>query len=54
MSQSLVSSLTAGLGAETINRVAAEECGDQHAITDNATEQGRAKSRRISAKVLHK
>jgi outer membrane protein OmpA-like peptidoglycan-associated protein len=42
-----------GLGIASI-RVEAEGYGDQHAIADNATEQGRAKNRRISLKVLQK
>jgi outer membrane protein OmpA-like peptidoglycan-associated protein len=42
-----------GLGIAS-NRAEAEGFGDQHAIADNATEQGRAKNRRISVKVLQK
>ena len=42
-----------GLGIAS-SRVEAEGYGDQHAVADNATEQGRAKNRRISVKVLQK
>jgi outer membrane protein OmpA-like peptidoglycan-associated protein len=42
-----------GMGVEP-SRLEAEGYGDQHAIADNATEQGRAKNRRISLKVLQK
>ena len=42
-----------GLGVAS-TRIEAEGYGDQHPIADNATEQGRAKNRRISVKVLQK
>jgi outer membrane protein OmpA-like peptidoglycan-associated protein len=42
-----------GMGVEP-SRLEAEGYGAQHAIADNTTEQGRAKNRRISLKVLQK
>ena len=37
-----------------VNRLESEGYGDQHAIADNSTEEGRAKNRRISMRVLQK
>jgi OmpA-OmpF porin, OOP family len=37
-----------------VNRLESEGYGDQHAIVDNSTEEGRAKNRRISMRVLQK
>lgn len=42
-----------GLGIPS-RRVEAEGYGDQHAIADNTTEQGRARNRRISVKLLQR
>ncbi len=43
----------AGLGVAA-NRMTAEGYGDQHPVADNATEEGRAKNRRISLRVTKK